>query len=367
MRIVVIGGGPAGSTAALSLARFQFSVVIIEHSNDSGWKVGESLHPATKVILQRLGIWEQFTADGHLPSYGNRSAWGTPEIVEHDFIFNPHGTGWHLDRRRFDTMLANAAVEAGAIRLCRTKVENWQRTHQGNWQVDVVSAGQKFQLQADWIIDASGRASYFAQRQEAKRQVYDRLVGVVAFLSADTTDKDRVDHDSFSFIEAVPEGWWYSALLPDGKLVVVYMSDGDLISTRHLRTAENWKALLRQAHHTCHRVNFHQYRLVSVLQIVSANSSRLNVMAGPSWLAAGDAATAYDPLSSQGITAALVTGFDAATAIQAFLRGEQAAFEQYTHRIEQMYTDYLLNRTAYYTMEQRWPTSPFWQRRFAAQ
>jgi len=359
----VIGGGLAGSTAALVLARAHFSVVIVDTSNDRNWKVGESLPPEAGTLLRKLGVWERFIKDSHLPSYGNRSAWGAPYIEDNDFVFNPYGHGWHLDRHQFNAMLANAAVTAGAVRLCRTKLLDWQCTQQNRWLLNLLSVGQHASLQADWIIDASGRTSFFAQRQGVKRQVYDRLISAVMLLEADTSKPKQGEDDSFSLIEAAPEGWWYSAFIPNRRLVVAYMSDGDLVARRYFRTVESWQTLLSQSDATWKRVQYCHYRPVGIPQIVLANSTCLTAAAGRSWLAAGDAAAAYDPLSSQGISVALATGLDAATSIQAYMSGEETALEHYSHRIKRMYADYLLQREAYYRMEQRWPTSPFWQRR----
>jgi hypothetical protein len=56
---------------------------------------------------------DRFQNDGHLPSHGIQAAWGSAELFDTDFIFNPYGTGWHLDRRRFDAMLASHADQCG--------------------------------------------------------------------------------------------------------------------------------------------------------------------------------------------------------------------------------------------------------------
>jgi flavin-dependent dehydrogenase len=89
----------------------------------------------------------------------------------------------------------------------------------------------------------------------------------------------------------------------------------------------------------------------------------LNPVAGPGWIAAGDAAAAYDPLSSHGIVAALATGWDGAAAALAALDGEPAAAEVYAGRVRRGFTRYLETRAPYYEMEARWPTFPFWRRR----
>src|SRR5262245_6518275 len=112
--VAIVGGGPAGSTAAMSLARFGLSVTVIERSAYDALRIGETLPPSIRDTLARARLWRRFTEDGHTPSYGTCAAWGTSDLHANDFIFHPHGHGWHVDRARFDRMLAAAAREAGA-------------------------------------------------------------------------------------------------------------------------------------------------------------------------------------------------------------------------------------------------------------
>src|SRR5437867_2795294 len=116
--VAIIGGGPAGTAAALALAREGASVVVLERSRYEAVRVGETLPPQIRLLLDELGLWEAFAAAGHTPSAGIVSVWGTPRLSENDFVFDPYGHGWHIDRRRFDQMMAHAAEQAGA-QVCR--------------------------------------------------------------------------------------------------------------------------------------------------------------------------------------------------------------------------------------------------------
>jgi len=84
---------------------------------------------------------------------------------------------------------------------------------------------------------------------------------------------------------------------------------------------------------------------------------------GNSWLLAGDAAIAFDPLSSLGIYRALKSGLLAARAIQDCLLGDQAALKEYARGIQSSFDKYLSMRTIICGREQRWASSAFWQRR----
>lgn len=351
-RVAIIGGGPAGAVAALELARAGAAVIVIERGIRDGWKIGEGLPPAAKTILQRLRVWEQFLADKHLISYGNCSAWGSNELVDHSFVFNPHGSGWHLNRKRFDETLLGEAIGAGADFLPDAAID-CKQTEMG-WELGFKELPP---IVCDFVIDASGRSSWFARRQGANRINHDNLVAAVALMNS---NGETADQDSLTWVEAIAEGWWYSALLPQRRLVVAFLCDADLDAMRMARTADGWKSLLEQTLYLRERVERHGYRIEIEPKIVSANSSRLDVWTGKSWLATGDAAAAFDPLSSQGIITAMESGIWAAEAI---LNGQPEALNLYSKRLEQIFTTYLANKEFYYAQERRWPDSPFWLRR----
>jgi flavin-dependent dehydrogenase len=361
--VAVIGGGPAGSGTAMALAKAAVPVMIIEGSDNKAWRIGEGLPPLARPLLQQLGVWERFIDDGHLASFGNSSAWGSRKLIDHNFIFDANGNGWHLDRQRFDEMLMEEATRAGAIKRSHANVTSCRINQDGNWELDLTSEeGLQSQIIAQFVVDATGRKSWFARCQGAGRINYDWLVGLVALL---VPKGDQTDKDSLTTVEAAREGWWYSALIPEGKLVVAYMSDGDLASTKAARRTDGWMALLRQTQHTRERIESHDYEMLVGPCVVPANSSHLTRMTGECWLAVGDAASAYDPLSSQGIITSLETAIAAAEAIQSGLQGSERAFMEYANGLNEKFLEYLARRDFYYAQEQRWPESLFWQRRFA--
>jgi flavin-dependent dehydrogenase len=86
---------------------------------------------------------------------------------------------------------------------------------------------------------------------------------------------------------------------------------------------------------------------------------------GDGWLAVGDAAFAFDPLSSQGILTSLYTGMKAGEALIEHLSGNSDALANYGYRLAMIYNAYLRNRSTYYRLEERWAERPFWRRRRA--
>lgn len=355
---VIVGGGPAGAATALALTRRGYSAAIIERSNYNNTRIGETLPPAVQPLLASLGVWDQFLAEKHSPSFGIRSAWGQDDLYDNDFIFNAYGSGWHVDRARLDASLARWAEEAGARVYRSSRLLSCARNNASDWQIEIASDERRRSLRSKFLVDATGRASWIAGKQGASRITYDRLVGVTFFCSP-RSPKSVTDNSTL--IEAIEEGWWYSALLPDSRLVLAYMTDADLYSRAQKHSSNYWQQQLQITTHTKSRAK--NYDLTSGPYIMPANSSRLDRIAGDYWLAAGDAAVAFDPLSGQGIYRALQSGIPAARAIDEHLAGSDNSSEQYALEIEQSFNNYMIKRTDYYLREKRWPNAVFWQRR----
>ena len=155
--IVIVGGGPSGAATAISLAREGLVVSLLERTRYDEVRIGETVAPAIRGPLGELGVWEDFLAAKHNPSHANRSAWGTPKIEYQDFIFSPYQIGWHLDRRQFDRMLADAAKERGARVIRGTRMISVCQTANG-WEVEGQCADQTISVQASYLVDATGRS-----------------------------------------------------------------------------------------------------------------------------------------------------------------------------------------------------------------
>jgi 2-polyprenyl-6-methoxyphenol hydroxylase-like FAD-dependent oxidoreductase len=360
--VAIIGGGPAGSAAALTLARAGRLVGLIEKQGVETFKVGEGLPPSARPLLNELGVLEQFNADGHLPSYGNDSAWGSPILQSTDFIRNRYGHGWHIDRPKFDAMLRAAAQKAGARIYEHARVTQMMRDTGRGWRVRLAESTGRREVRARWLIDCTGRLSWIARNQGVKRISDDRLLGFVALFSPAKAAAEA-DCDSLSLIEAARNGWWYTALLPTQQRIVVYFTDAGTPSSKLAHCVDGYLKLLNQTEHIGARLSTHRYLIEGQPRAVSANSARLERFVGDEWLAAGDAAVSFDPLSSQGLLTALYAGLKSGRALHAYLSGQLDALELYSRDIEAIYSAYLNNRTMFYAHERRWTKDEFWRRR----
>jgi 2-polyprenyl-6-methoxyphenol hydroxylase-like FAD-dependent oxidoreductase len=189
--------------------------------------------------------------------------------------------------------------------------------------------------------------------------VDDKLIGLVGFLGPAAQPFE----DTTTLVEAAPDGWSYSALLPDRRLVAVYFTDADLVEGNGGASSAFWRKQLSGARETTARIEHHEGALPSKIRVVSAGSSCLETMAGSTWLAVGDAALSYDPLSACGIVTAMAGGMEGAAAIQQQMQGDDGATERYAAHMQQCYERYRSMLAAYYREETRWADRPFWKRR----
>lgn len=360
---VVAGGGPAGAAAALVLARGGRRVLLVDDRPRAAFRIGEALAPAALPLLRDLGVLGRVLEGGHLPRHGNLSSWGSPGLHASDFIFDPNGHGFGLDRARFDAALRDAAEEAGAELLAGARVAGAERDGEGGWRVALrTPEGAGHAVSCGWLVDATGRSAALARQHGAARVHAD---GLVAFYARFAAGREG-DRDARTLIESAPGGWWYTALVPGGERVVAWLTDADLADRAALLTEEGFAAMVARSRHVSAVLRAHGYTIASRPRGADAGSSRLDCFAGDGWIAAGDSALAFDPLSSQGILTALYTGMRAGQALHAHLSGDAGALPAYAGRLEEIHRAYEENRAVFYGFEARWADLPFWSRRAPA-
>ena len=348
-RAVIVGGGTAGTAAAVRLAHEGHSVLILERTCGDGWRAGETLPPVAGEALRALGVWERFLADGHRPSRRTVVAWGESELRTDHHLFNPYGSGWHIDRGRFDEMLAATAEKAGARRRRCARVIGVEPDHEG-FRVAVSTSGGRAVEQCDWLVDATGRGAALARLLGESWIDDDRTIGMVGRLAPVST---HTPVEEALLVESAEQGWWYSAELPDGMLVAAYLTDPEEGAGA---VCGRWHSALASTSHTVERTCGFVF---TGLHVCRASTGGLARAAGAGWVAVGDAALAHDPLSGQGLVHALATGMRGAAA----LCGDRT--DVYAVQAAAWRNAYLRQRSEVYRREKRWTASPFWRRRQA--
>ncbi|MGH9799544.1 MAG: tryptophan 7-halogenase [Blastocatellia bacterium] len=419
--IAILGGGPAGAAVALSLKQHApaLSVAIVESSAYDRPRIGETLPPTVQPLLMQLGIWQSFVAESHLPAFGTCSAWGSERLEDNEFIYGQHGRGWHLDRRRFDAMLTREAESHGVELMTSSTVthseklaDEWRltirkkkhfsptKTHEENTKesraekemMDRMFSGftriahpenpekkscsscfedgpallrepscdfvdENSSITAKFVVDATGKTAAFATRHGARKQLFDQLLGAFVFFKSE-------EKNTYTMVEACEDGWWYSALLPEAGMVAARMSDADFVKQQRLKEPAQWFEQLQKTTHT--KLRLLPAEPLNAPTLHAAASHRLDRFAGDGWLAVGDAATSFDPLSSQGVFKALRTGILASYAVCDFFKGDLFGLEKYEQIVAREFDAYLKTRAEFYGQEQRWPNSPFWNKRRSA-
>ena len=351
--VAVVGAGPAGCAAALTLRRYlpEMSVVVIAAPAGRRPAEGETLSPGVLPLLAYLGIDAEFRSAGHLPAGGTASAWGSPRVADRSYLFTGRGLGWHLDRHRFDAWLL-AQVEGAGARVVhgRALVRTASRTS-SRWLLDIKGGDT---VAAHAIIDAGGRSAQLARRRGARPRRDDALVAEIRWYAED----ERRPVAAGALVESVPDGWWYSATLPEGRAVAMFMTDADL------RRQSTWDARLGRAAATADRLE--RWHATGETAVRAAHSQISPAPAADGCVAAGDAAAAFDPISALGIGFSLRSGMEAARVAVATTEEQATLAAAYTASVRRIYADYRARFHGIYAQEQRWPEAPFWARRSIA-
>lgn len=377
--VVIVGAGPAGAATAITLARFGQRVLLVEQRVSTGFKLGESLPPTS------IGLVKHFLGDPEDPEHqlpgvfrtaGNVSLWATEKADVADFFFTANGFGLCVERLAFDEALRSHAVAAGARLLKGARFQSCTRSADGvfNWQLGFASDTQAWQCRARYLVDCSGRRAVVAKALGVP-MVHndDRLFAYAQWFSCSGDDDDR-----YTRIEAASNGWWYSNRLPStegdaAKRLVVFHSDKDLPAARTAADSQGFDQLLDDTAHIAPLLKDRGYYPCGTIRGAPANSQRLRDFCGDAWMAVGDAAQAYDPLSSQGIDKALRTASHAGHMIHyaltdcaqdaAVLDIHNTYVQQYDAQQRQLWQTYVSQRDYYYGIQPRWSDQPFWQRR----
>lgn len=358
--IVVIGGGPCGLAAALNLTKNGLSVAIIEKTSYTQKRIGEHLPPSALGVFHELGIPTALIEEKeHLHCPGVVSWWGSDDTPhELDYFFHPFEHGINLSRPKFDQAFANHARQTGVVIFENTKIQkSSQSTH--SWQIDVTDGKNNDCLEALFILDASGKSASFSRAQGSRIMAFEPQVAITRhYTNCKTPISKQKNH---IVIESCDIGWWYFAPLSANDCVCMLITDTDLIDLRKPAIDMNWHSRLKKTQAIAESMQ--PFKDIIDTSVCSARTQRLNCFHGEGWLAVGDAAMAFDPLSSHGITKGLRHGWMAGKAISNTMRGDRFAINHFCNDLEHIFAEYVNTRAGYYATEQRWPDSLFWRRR----
>jgi flavin-dependent dehydrogenase len=217
--VFIIGGGPAGATAATLLAQHGRSVVLADKDQHPRFHIGESLLPASMRLFQRLGVAERL-ADIGVAKYAAEFVsqyHGRTETFAFARALDPSQPySYQVPRAEFDHLLLQNAEEKGAAIHQGTRVQRAERdAATGLWTIDASCNGQARQWQAKFVLDASGRDTFFANQRQWKQKNPDHSS---AALYAHYRGAARALGPSGGNIQLYwfAHGWFWAIPLPDG-------------------------------------------------------------------------------------------------------------------------------------------------------
>lgn len=356
--VLIVGGGPSGASAAISLLNYSScSVTLVEQSDFNITRVGEHVSASIFNLIDYLKLKkDDFEPDSFMPSYAGKAYWGSDNVSSINSIFTTDEATFQIDREKFDLKLIEVAAARGATIFPRTKCIEYKQLENKTWKISLSHPDKKsFIIYARYLVDASGRSSNVCRKVGASTQKYDSLIGVGLFLKQENRKFEHI-------LESCELGWWYTACLPDNKMVVTFFSDADIISKNKLHRLESWKANLSKTKHIKKVLQGHQ-ALSNKLWVRNAQTQISNIKNLDRFIAIGDAAVSFDPISSMGIGFSISSAFFAAKYIAQELNEGSQETDVFQKDLLQNFNQYQKIRTKYYKKEKRWASSAFWHRR----
>lgn len=366
--VVVIGGGPGGSTAATMLARKGWQVVLLERERFPREHVGESLLPASLPVLEELGVLEAVQAAGFLPKAGATMVWGK-DTAPWSWHFRetnaryPHA--YQVWRPHFDQLLLeNSQMHGVEVRQGHQVVDVLFDAGRATGVLYTTDTGERGQVTARWVVDASGQGALLGRKLDIRRwdPSFQNMAVYAYFTGA---ERLPAPDDTNIFIESYPHGWFWHIPLHTGwtSVGVVVDSHTGQEALRQGSPQDFLRDHITQAPHTTRMLQ--KATLVSGPRVVKDWSYTSDNVVGDGYILVGDAACFVDPLFSAGVHLALTAGVLAAAYVTSALQDpsmQEAAGQVYKELYYKEYDHFRAMAQLFYASN-RTVDSYFWEAR----
>jgi flavin-dependent dehydrogenase len=353
--VVIVGAGPAGSTAAQLLASWGWSVTLVHRTSPVPGRpsLAESLPASTRKLFAFLGQLERIEAAGFYPNQGNVARWADASRVTRS-----QDAGFHVPRDRFDEVLRDGAVAAGARRI----VGVVRAVELGGSPTVTVATDRGFETcAARLILDCSGRAGVVARRGFRRSEAQYRTLAIAAEWECAGWPADE---HAQTLVESYPDGWAWSVPLSRTRRQCTVMIDTG-------RSPQDARGLNAIHQRELERSTELHGRLRGATQTTTAWTCDATVYdspqpAGDSVLLVGDAASCIEPLSSAGVKKALLSAWRAAVVANTCLRNASlagAARDLYVQRERHVYGDCMQRTRAFFAEAAGAYGTAFWSAR----
>lgn len=319
--ILVIGGGPAGSTAAALLAERGRDVVLLEKEHHPRFHIGESLLPLNTAIFDRLGVRDQVAAIGtHKPGAEFVSD-ETGKAVQFSFA---HGldkrftSSWQVPRAQLDQILFRTAAQRGARTQEGTRVTKFTPgAANGRAAVEAVGPDGTVQHFAPrYVLDASGRDTFMASRSGSKQSNKQNNTAAV-YAHFRGVERRSGEHEGYISVHLAEDGWFWLIPLPDDIMSVGFVGNASAFKGRTGTSRD----LLTQRIQSAPTVRDRMRHAEMVSDVVGTGnySYYADRAQGDGHLLIGDAFAFLDPMFSSGVLLAMTAGEMGADVADAWL------------------------------------------------
>lgn len=342
--VAIIGGGPAGSTAAMTLARGGRRVIVLEREKFPRFHIGESLLPYSMDAFDRLGLREKIEAAGFMPKHGAEiaSGCGTRELRFHfkNGFRSKRESAYQVTRADFDKLLLDHAREQGAEVREETQVSCIAFTENG---VELETNGGS--IEADYVIDASGRNSLVGTHFGLKKS-YHELKKFAVYAHYENVDRAEGIDGTLTRMVRTSKSWFWMIPLSETRTSVGVVMNLDEFKSAGVSPEETLAAAI--ANQPVVQAKMQNAKLVSPVYATGDYSYRNEQFTGDRWILAGDAAGFIDPVFSSGVFLAILTGEESANAVMGALNRVQlrsrlfAEYHRKINRVMDLYLDLVL-------------------------